>query len=47
VDVVKAIILVDRQEGGLENIRKHVPDVSAIISRDELMKLNEQVAHCS
>ncbi|MDY6791716.1 MAG: orotate phosphoribosyltransferase [Thermodesulfobacteriota bacterium] len=44
VDVVKAIILVDRQEGGLENIRKHVPDVSAIISRDELMALNEQAA---
>jgi len=47
VDVVKAIILVDRQEGGLENIRKHVPDVSAIISRDELMKLNELVADSS
>ena len=45
VDVVKAVILVDRQEGGLENIRKHVPDVSAIISRDELMKLNEFKAH--
>jgi len=45
VDVVKAVILVDRQEGGLENIRKHVPDVSAIISRDELMKLNELVAN--
>jgi len=37
LDVVKAVILVDRQEGGLENIRKHVGDVSAIISRDELM----------
>ena len=47
VDVVKAVILVDRQEGGLENIRKHVPDVSAIISRDELMKLNELVADSS
>lgn len=35
--VVKAVILVDRQEGGLENIRRHVPDVSAIITRDELM----------
>ena len=44
VHVVKAVILVDRQEGGLENIRKHVPDVSAIISRDELMKLNELIA---
>ncbi|QTA84668.1 orotate phosphoribosyltransferase [Desulfonema magnum] len=38
LDVVKAVILVDRQEGGLENIRKHVEDVSAIISRDELIR---------
>ena len=37
LDVVKAVILVDRQEGGLENIRKHVPDVAAIITRDELL----------
>ncbi len=37
MDVVKAVILVDRQEGGLENIRKHVDNVSAIISKDELM----------
>lgn len=37
MNVVKAVILVDRQEGGLENIRKHVPDVSVIITRDELM----------
>lgn len=37
LNVVKAVILVDRQEGGLENIRKHVPDVSAIVTRDELI----------
>lgn len=37
LDVVKAVILVDRQEGGLENIRQHVPDVTPIITRDELM----------
>ena len=37
LDVVKAVILVDRQEGGLENIRQHVENVSAIITRDELM----------
>jgi orotate phosphoribosyltransferase len=36
--VVQAVILVDRQEGGLENIRNHVPHASAIITRDELMK---------
>lgn len=35
--VVKVVILVDRQEGGIENIRKHVADVSAIITRDELL----------
>jgi orotate phosphoribosyltransferase len=35
--VVKAVILVDRQEGGVENIRRHVPDVSAIVTRDELV----------
>ncbi|MBW2367505.1 MAG: orotate phosphoribosyltransferase [Deltaproteobacteria bacterium] len=35
--VVKALVLVDRQEGGLENIGRHVVDVSAIITRDELL----------
>ena len=38
LEIVGAVILVDRQEGGLENIAKHVGDVSAIISRDELME---------
>lgn len=38
MEVVKAVILVDRQEGGLENIRKQVDDVSAIVTRDELIK---------
>lgn len=38
LEVVKAVILVDRQEGGLENILKHVDDVSAIVTRDELIK---------
>ena len=37
LDVVRAVILVDRQEGGLDNIRQHVPDTKAIITRDELM----------
>lgn len=36
--VVKAVVLVDRQEGGVENIRQHVPDVSAVITRDELVR---------
>lgn len=37
MDVVKAVVLVDRQEGGLENIQEHVADVSAVITRDELV----------
>jgi len=28
---------VDRQEGGLDSIREHVTDVTAIITRDELL----------
>jgi orotate phosphoribosyltransferase len=38
MEVVKAVILVDRQEGGVENIKKHVEDVTSIVTRDELMK---------
>jgi orotate phosphoribosyltransferase len=37
LDVVKAVVLVDRQEGGLENIRRHVADVAGIVTRDELL----------
>ncbi len=37
VDVVQAVVLVDRQEGGLENIRGHVEDVTSIVTRDELV----------
>jgi orotate phosphoribosyltransferase len=37
LNVVKAVILVDRQEGGLENIRAHVTDVNALIMRDDLL----------
>ena len=41
--VVKAVILVDRQEGGLENIRRHIESVSAIITRDELLATYSQL----
>jgi orotate phosphoribosyltransferase len=41
LEVVKAVILVDRQEGGLANIREHVADVTAIITRDELLSYME------
>lgn len=38
LEVLRAVIFVDRQEGGLDNIRRHVPNVSSIITRDELME---------
>lgn len=41
LDVVRAVVLVDRQEGGLENIRQHVADVRALVTREELMKVSQ------
>ena len=38
LDVRRVIALVDRQEGGVENIRSYVEDVRAIVSRDELVE---------
>ncbi len=38
LDVVKIVVAVDRQEGGIENIKEHVPDVTSLITRDELMR---------
>lgn len=37
LEVVRVVCLVDRQEGGVENIRELVPDVVSIITRDELL----------
>jgi orotate phosphoribosyltransferase len=37
LEVVRAVVLVDRQEGGLDNIRQHAPDTRALITREELM----------
>jgi len=37
LEVVRVVILVDRQEGGLENIRRYVDDISAVVTRDELI----------
>jgi len=34
--VIKVVILVDRQEGGLENIQQYVADVETIISIEDL-----------
>jgi len=38
LEVVKSVILVDRQEGGLDNIGQYVDDINSIITRDELME---------
>jgi orotate phosphoribosyltransferase len=42
LDVVRTVVLVDRQEGGVDNIRKHVPDTRALITRDELMAVADK-----
>lgn len=40
LDVVKVLVLVDRQEmNGKESIQKEVPDVEALVTRDEVMEL--------
>jgi orotate phosphoribosyltransferase len=44
LEVVRSVILVDRQEGGLENIREKVEDVSAIITRDELIQRWKEIS---
>jgi len=36
--VVRAVILVDRQEGGIDNIKQHVSNVSSIVTRDDLVQ---------
>jgi orotate phosphoribosyltransferase len=38
LEVVRAVILVDRQEGGIDNIRQHVPNVTRIVTRDDLVQ---------
>ena len=37
LEVVKAVVLVDRQEGGLDHIREYVPDTTAVVTRDDLL----------
>lgn len=43
LEVASVVVLIDRQEGGLENIGRHVEKVSAIITRDELLACHEGV----
>ncbi|MBS3732576.1 MAG: orotate phosphoribosyltransferase, partial [Desulfobacterales bacterium] len=35
--VDSVVLLIDRQEGGAENIRREVPDVRSIVTRSELL----------
>ena len=43
LQVIAAAVLVDREEGGVENISRHVDQVRVIVRRSELMKqINEQ-----
>lgn len=37
LDIASVVVLVDRQEGGMDTIRKHVEQATAIIGRDELV----------
>jgi len=37
LEVARAVVLVDRQEGGMDHIRRHVPDAVAVVTRDELL----------
>ncbi len=42
LDVIQVVTLVDRQEGGIEKITQHVENVSAIITRDDLMSFMDK-----
>lgn len=39
LEIIKAIVLIDREEGGREAILKHVADYEAILTRSEIMEL--------
>jgi len=45
--VAKVVVLVDRQEGGLEAIGRHVTDVTAIVTRSELFERWHALADAS
>ena len=47
LEVVTAVVLVDRQEGGLDNIRRHVSDVNGIVTRDELLARWNEIREAS
>ncbi len=37
LEVIQVVTLVDRQEGGMENIKKYIQNTSSIITRDNLL----------
>lgn len=41
LDVDRVIVLVDREEGGRENIEKHVERIDSIFTRTDIMKLHK------
>ena len=42
MEVLKAVVLIDRQEGGMDRVKEHIPLVEAIITRDDMMALYKQ-----
>ncbi len=38
MEVVRVVVLVDRQEGGLEMIREQVKDIDVIVTREDLLQ---------
>ena len=44
LEVVKVIVLVDREEGGKEEIQKHVSEVDAVCTRSELLEAYKKSA---
>ena len=40
LDVLKVVVLVDRQEGGIENVKAHVASVESIVTIEDLMAMH-------
>lgn len=43
LQVKRVVVLVDRQEGGMEEIQKYVDDVRAVIGRNEMMRVYREL----
>lgn len=42
-DIQKVIVLVDRQEGGLEEVKKHISNVESIFTVDDIRKVRDEL----